>query len=225
MLRPKKNITRKEIQRDPFLESVDQAQAHLEKNRNTYLQIGIALIVLLIGYNIISGKRAQHRIDGSTSLSQALIALERNDLNTAEFQLETVNNDFSKTSSGELSLYYLGKMKYESGEFENAQKYLNKFLKKNSLDYLNAPAYIILADIELNNNKINNAISLIDKGIRKCKDLHNTRTLKLQKAKLSYQKGDKEIARDMINKFLNEEENLGSDHRQIAEEMFGKLVG
>ena len=48
MLRPKKKITRKEIQRDPFLESVDQAQAHLEDNRSLYLKIGIGLIAVLL---------------------------------------------------------------------------------------------------------------------------------------------------------------------------------
>jgi len=41
MLKPKKKITRKEIQRDPFLESVDQAQAHLEENRSLYMKLAI----------------------------------------------------------------------------------------------------------------------------------------------------------------------------------------
>ena len=37
MFRPKKKITKKEIKRDPFLETVDQAQAILKKtDQNIY---------------------------------------------------------------------------------------------------------------------------------------------------------------------------------------------
>ena len=60
MLRPKKKITRKEIQRDPFLESVDQAQAHLEDNRSLYLKIGIGLIAVLLFFNFRSDQNAKH---------------------------------------------------------------------------------------------------------------------------------------------------------------------
>ena len=49
MLRPKKKIIKKEI-RDPFFETVDQAQAHLEENRSRYLQIGI--VAAPIGFNV-----------------------------------------------------------------------------------------------------------------------------------------------------------------------------
>ena len=54
MLRPKKKITKKEIKRDPFLETVDQAQAHIEENRSKYLQVGIGIVALIIGLNVIS---------------------------------------------------------------------------------------------------------------------------------------------------------------------------
>ena len=53
MLRPKKN-NKKRNQRDPFLETVDQAQAHIEENRSKYLQVGIGIVALIIGFNVIS---------------------------------------------------------------------------------------------------------------------------------------------------------------------------
>ena len=163
MLRPKKHLTRKDIQRDPFLETVDQAQAHLEQNRNLYVLLGIGIIVILIGYNIINSKRQTHSVEASYSLGQALIALERDDLNTARFQLETVKNDFENTDSGHLSNYYLGKLKYESEELDEAKVLLNKFLDDNSHDYLVAPAYVILSDILLINDDLEQAISIINK--------------------------------------------------------------
>ena len=58
MLKPKKRITKKEIQRDPFLESINKAQNHLQDRRSNYMKIALGLIVVLIGYNIISEKKA-----------------------------------------------------------------------------------------------------------------------------------------------------------------------
>ena len=56
MLKPKKTITKKEIERDPFLESINKTQAHLQEKRSYYMKMALALIVVLIGYNIISEK-------------------------------------------------------------------------------------------------------------------------------------------------------------------------
>ena len=94
MLRPKKKITKKEIQRDPFLETVDQAQAHLEENRSKYLQVGIAIVALLIGFNVISNNSQIRKKEASSSLGDALLTLDINDQTTAQFQLETVINEY-----------------------------------------------------------------------------------------------------------------------------------
>jgi len=224
MLRPKKHITRKEIRRDPLLETVDQAQAHIEQNKSTYMKVAVGVIGMLIVFNITVGKRTQRDIDASASLGQALISLDRNDLNTAQFQLETINDEFTGTNSGDISEYYLGKIQYESGELIDAEKYLQDFLKKDSAPYLHIPAILMLIDIELNKNNLTEAIGLVDKGIRVCEDIHNLRTLKLKKAQLSFMNGDKDISRKIIDEILKDK-NLGSNHRLMAEEIFGKLVG
>ena len=92
MLRPKKKITKKEIQRDPFLESVDQAQAHLEENRSKYLQYGILLLALLIGYNVISNNSSKQSVEASSALGDALLTLDMNDQTTAQFRLDNSAN-------------------------------------------------------------------------------------------------------------------------------------
>ena len=158
MLRPKKHITRKEIRRDPLLETVDQAQAHIEQNKSTYMKVAVGVIGMLIVFNITVGKRTQRDIDASASLGQALISLDRNDLNTAQFQLETINDEFTGTNSGDISEYYLGKIQYESGELIDAEKYLQDFLKKDSAPYLHIPAILMLIDIELNKNIVFNFV-------------------------------------------------------------------
>ena len=37
MLKPQRKITRKEIKRDPFLETIDKIEYNFEQNKKTYL--------------------------------------------------------------------------------------------------------------------------------------------------------------------------------------------
>ena len=44
MLKPKRRITRKEIKRDPFLETIDKLENSFEKNKKTFLNIFLGLL-------------------------------------------------------------------------------------------------------------------------------------------------------------------------------------
>ena len=63
MLKPKKNITKKEIQKDPLLETIDKFQAKVENNKQFYskIVIGLLSIVILISFlvrnNHLNNKR------------------------------------------------------------------------------------------------------------------------------------------------------------------------
>ena len=120
--------------------------------------------------------------------------------------------------------YYLGKMKYELEEYDEAENHINIFLKNNSHDYLVASAYEILSDIKLRNNDIDEAIRLIDDGLSLVDNQSSKISLQLRKAKLVLKNGDKELSRTIVDNIL-EEKNLGSDYKKIAEEIFGKLTG
>ena len=62
MLKPTKKFTKKEIQRDPFLESIDKAQTHISESKSIYMKAAIALIIIVIGYNVISEKQSQKKM-------------------------------------------------------------------------------------------------------------------------------------------------------------------
>ena len=164
MLRPKKKITRKEIQRDPFLESVDQAQAHLEDNRSLYLKIGIGLIAVILFFNFRSDQNAKHGTEASATLGKALVTLDQGDKSSAKFQLETVFNEFEGTSSALMACYYLGKMEYESDNISGAETYLSTFIKKNSKDPLAPSAAIMLSDIFMGSDNVNDALKMVENG-------------------------------------------------------------
>ena len=224
MLKPKKNITRKEIQRDPFLESVDQAQAHLEENRSLYMKAAIGLIIVLLGYNIMKENSAQRKLDASAALGQALVALDRGDVSNAQFQLETVLNEFKGTPSSSVAGYYLGKMRYESGDVTQAEQYLTVFFNDKPVDIMVSSAALMLSDIDAQGNDMNGAVSYLDQGIKKSRDAHTTRMLELSKARLFLKQGNLEGARGIVDGLLAKKD-LSSDQKQAAEEIIGNIVG
>ena len=223
MLRPKKKITKKEIQRDPFLESVDQAQAHLEENRSKYLQYGILLLALLIGYNVISNNSSKQSIEASSALGDALLTLDMNDQTTAQFQLENVVNEYSNTVSASLAEYYLGKMSYDSNNLEEAGRYVKSYLDASPRGFLAPSAAILLADITANNGDFRDAISILDKCINDTDSKKDLKLLKLRKAEFELLDGQKSNAKDIIDELLTDDD-LSTWNKQIAQEIMGKVV-
>ena len=222
MLRPKKKITRKEIQRDPFLESIDQAQAHLEDNRSLYLKIGIGLIVVLLFFNFRSDQNAKHSTEASATLGKALVTLDQGDKSSAKFQLETVFNEFEGTSSALTACYYLGKMEYESRNISGAKTYLSTFVKKNSKDPLAPSAAIMLSDIFMGSDNVDEALKKVNKALKNS-NKYDTRSLEIAKVKILLAQNKKGEAKEIIDRLLNEND-LSTDHKQSVQEMQGMSV-
>ena len=223
MLRPKKKITKKEIQRDPFLETVDQAQAHLEENRSRYLQIGIAIIAILIGFNALSNNSQKTNKEASSSLGDALLTLDLDDQTTAKFQLETVINEYENTTSASLAEYYLGKMSYDNNDNVNAVRYLNSYLNNNPKGFLASSAGIILADIAVSKKEFDKGLAILSECIKNSKSTKDIRQMQLRKADYYISNGQKIEAEEIIDKLLLDED-LGSWHKQVAQEIKGKIL-
>ena len=222
MLRPKKKITRKEIQRDPLLESVDRAQAHLEDNRSLYLKIGIGLIAVLLFFNFRSDQNAKHSSEASATLGKALVTLDQGDKSSAKFQLETVFNEFEGTSSALTACYYLGKMEYELDNISGAERYLSTFIKKNSKDPLAPSAAIMLSDIFMGSDNVDDALKMVNKALKNS-NKYDTRSLEIAKVKILLAQNKKGEAKEIIERLLNEND-LSTDHKQSVQEMQGMSV-
>ena len=223
MLRPKKKITKKEIQRDPFLESVDRAQAHLEDNRKKYLNVGIILLIVLIGYNVVSSKQSQQNLKASSSLGEALAVLDKGDKTTAQFQFETVVNDYDGTNSASFAEYYLGKIQFDAGNFIDAEIYLRNYLKNEPKGFLSTPAVLMLSDILSTSEQIENAIVILNRGIKNSSTDTDIRTLNLYKAKLELKSGNTATCKQIVEDILSIED-LNVFHKEFAQELLGKLL-
>ena len=224
MLKPRKKITQKEIQRDPFLESVDKAQAHLEEHKSNYLAGAVVFVILVFGFNILSEKNVIVDSDSSAALGQALVALDRSDIGNAQFQLESVLNDYEGTESSSVAGYYLGKIKYEAEDYTSAEGYLKNFIKNDPVDLLFSSAILMLANIEVESRDLNSAIAYLDNGLRNNNQKHKQVMLKLAKAELVFENGDPMSAKRLVEDVLAEE-NLNKTQKQDAELVMGKIVG
>ena len=222
MLKPHKKITRKEIKRDPFLETVDRLEYNFEKNKKTYLNIALAIIAGVVIINFLLNKQSQKEYDSNSALGIALVAYENEDYENAKFQFETISSEFTGTSSANVANYYLGKISYDSGDFKISETYLNKYLDDYNTDVLVPGAIKMLSDIAMKNNKPKDAISILDRGVRLKINNNIKSEFKLSKTLILMSLGDNKSAQKILNDILSEK-NLSTDIKRRIEELVGMM--
>jgi len=221
MLKPKKEIFKKEIKRDPFLETIDKIEASIEKNSNDYIKIigGVVLFIIIISFLINSRNLNKEMV--STSLGNALVSMDKGDSENAKFQFETLLNDHSGTSGIELAHYYLGKIEYDRGDYQVAKEYLEIFINSDySVDLLTSGAVIMISDILSKSDRYLDAIDIIDKGIGRTEKDYIKQKLKVEKAKLFIKSGENQLGLELLD-MLSESENISSRLEANIEEIIG----
>jgi predicted negative regulator of RcsB-dependent stress response len=222
MLKPQRKITRKEIKRDPFLETIDKIEYNFEQNRKTYLYIALGLIAVIISANFLLNKQSQKDIDSNSALGIALVAFDNEDYENAKFQFETILSDFSGTNSSNIANYYLGKISFENNDLTKAESYLNEYLNNSEPDILIPGTIKILSNIALKNNEFDKAIKLLDRGLRLGLDNNISNEFKLLKVSILIEQDKIEIAQNILNEILLEKK-LPIHLKQRSEELIGMM--
>jgi predicted negative regulator of RcsB-dependent stress response len=222
MLKPQRKITRKEIKRDPFLETIDKIEYNFEQNRKTYLYIALGLIAVIISANFLLNKQSQKDIDSNSALGIALVAFDNEDYENAKFQFETILSDFSGTNSSNIANYYLGKISFENNDLTKAESYLNEYLNNSEPDILIPGTIKILSNIALKNNEFDKAIKLLDRGLRLGLDNNISNEFKLLKVSILIEQDKIEIAQNILNEILLEKK-LPIHLKQHSEELIGMM--
>ena len=222
MLKPQRKITRKEIKRDPFLETIDKIEYNFEQNKKTYLNIALGLIAVIISVNVLLNKQGQKDIDSNSALGIALVAFDNQDYENAKFQFETILSDFSGTNSSNIANYYLGKISFENNGLIKAESYLNEYLNNSEPDILIPGTIKILSNIALKNNEFDKAIKLLDRGLRLGLDNNISNEFKLLKVSILIEQDKVEIAQNILNEILLEKK-LPIHLKQRSEELIGMM--
>ena len=222
MLKPKRKITRKEIKKDPLLETIDSIEAKFEKNKKTYGNVVILVFLILIGGYVFSIKQKQSKIESNSALGVAMMAYSNMDYENAEFQFESIRSNFGNTSSANTASYFLGKIAYKNSDFINSSFYLNDFLNKSDDNILVCGAIKLLTEISLKNNNPEEALKNLDKA--RNYNFSNSLMLDIELMKvvtflvMNDSKNGKAILEEIDN-----QKDLPSHIKQRIEELYGMI--
>ncbi len=223
MLKPKKKITRKEIKRDPLLETTYKVQNYIKSNRSMLVKSAVGMLAVLLIAFIVVNRGVISRNAASTDLGKALVAYAQSDIDNAILQFDYVYDEYGSTKDGALAGYYLGKIYFERGDYSEAQEKLTDFVKNSDQGILACTACSMLADIAAESGNLSAAISYAKDAVKLAvtDDDKNKRQLRLAKLYLAagrYSDAQKQIG-DLLVK-----EDLPIPTKNAAEEVSGELM-
>ena len=221
MLKPKRRITRKEIKRDPFLETIDKLENSFEKNKKFVLNIVLVIIAGVFIVNFLIKKHDQKNIESTSALGIATVAFENRDYENAKFQFETIISDFSGTKASSIANFYLGRIYFENNEFEKSEAFLNTFMNSGDSEIFHVGTIKMLVHIALQNSQYDKAITLLDNSSRKIskKDFIE---LKIYKIFVLKNQGKNDKAKSLLEEIMLEK-NLPRHLKQKSEELIGMM--
>ena len=222
MLKPKKKITRKEIKKDPLLETIDSIESKFEENKKTIGNVAILVFIVLVGGYIFLNKQNQNKLESNSALGIAMVAYSNMDYENAKFQFESISSNFANTSSANTSNFFLGKIAYKNNDLVKSEVYLNNFLNESDDEALVCGAIKILADISMINKNAEKALMILDKAkVYKLSKLLLL-DLKIVKASVMIAQGDLKDALTILDD-INNQKNIPAHLKQRIEELYGMI--
>jgi len=224
MLKPKRNISKQDLKKDPFLEFINDSQKWLQKRKKIIYQVLFGIVAVVLVVYFISNSRSNSKVDSETLLGKALLSQDLGDMENSKFQLQSLVDDFSSTPAGNQGKYYLGKMLFDDGEFETASEYLKEFVKKGNNSILMTTAYKILSEIALQNNDASQAEGYLQKGAKFSDGTVYEQEMSLLFANQLFENGKIDKAKNIVDDILVQE-NILFSVKKSAEELMGRIEG
>ena len=224
MLKPPKNIKYKEMEKDPFLDSVNKLQNHYKNKRSLYIQIAFSILAIVGIINFLKGKSEVSNSKSSTLLGISLIALEKNDLENAEIQFESLIDEFPKTENAQIAKFYLGKIKYNEKSYSESEKLLIDYYNDAKNNLLKISTTVMLSDICSINKDFSITLDWLDKGEKIKANPYFKNLLLIERAKVLLKLGKKDESKDILLSLL-ENEKINQRHKQLVEELISSNIG
>ena len=222
MLKPSRKILRKEIKKDPFLETVDKIENTFKDNRKTIVNVLFFFVAIAVIGSIYVNNQNEIELDSISAFGAALVAYSNSDYENAKFQFESISSNYKGTESEIFSNYYLGRIAYDSGEYNKAKFLLNDFLDNTEKTTFVCGAIKQLVEISYNENDFLNSLDIIAKAKRF--DINSVSNLELKMLKINtlIKMDDLQGAKIEIEKVLNSK-NIPSNIEQKISEFEGLL--
>ena len=222
MLKPSRKILRKEIKKDPFLDTVEKIENRFKDNRKTIVNILFIFVTIAVIGSIYVKNQNEIELESISAFGAALVAYSNSDYENAKFQFESISSNYKDTESEIFSNYYLGRIAYDSGEYNKAKFLLNDFLDNTEKTTFVCGAIKQLVEISFNENDFSNSLDIIAKAKRF--DINSVSKLELKMLKINtlIKMDDLKGAKIEIEKVLNSK-NIPSNIEQKINEFEGLL--
>ena len=224
MLKPKRKITKKEIQRDPFIENIFSFKEHINQKKSIYTKVLIGVFAVFILSYLYTNNRSSNFEAAETLISKAMVYVDLGDNDNAMIYLQEVIDEYGNTDAGLNANYYLGQIHFIAGEYEMALPHFERYTKKGKNPLLSLSTYQGLVSIYKAKQDLANAIKYQKISREKANSKEEKAWVSLGLAELMLANGDKNGAIKLISNVLeNYEDNF--ELNQKAEEISGKIYG
>jgi len=222
MLKPNRKVLRKEIKKDPLLETFEKVENGFEQNRKTIINVFIFVVAFIVIGKIYMDNQNKTKLESISAFGAALVAYSNADYDNAKFQFESISSTYEGTESEIFSNYYLGRIAYEKGNFNNAKILLNDFLDNTEKATFVCGAIKQLVDISYNENDFLKSLDIISRAREF--DINNFSKLELKLLKINtlIKLNDLQGAKIEVGKILNNK-NLPLHIEQRINEYEGLL--
>lgn len=131
MLKPKKKIKKRNVEKEPLVEKVDAAEEFIKNNTKivTGVLIGLAAVIIVLVFMFRSKAKANRMAAGELGI--ATQSLARGDTSDAVLRLEDLTAQYPGTDSANLAYALLGKVAMARGNYSEAIGYFNNYLEEN----------------------------------------------------------------------------------------------
>ena len=224
MLKPKRKITRKEIEKDPFLEGVYSLRQHFENKKQQYLKIVGAVIAFILIVLFVNRNSVTNQNEAAYGVGIGMVYLNKGDYQNAIMQFQQIVDEYSNTDAGYNATFYIGKIHFDRGNYDLALPHFERFISGSNNDFILSSAYELLSAIYESMDKLNEAISYQKKSINKSISKLGSAFSKLRLAKLYILNKNKELA----VKYMDEVIDMHEDNFEIKKEydfLYGLMGG
>ena len=153
MLKPKRKITKKEIKRDPLLETVYKGQKLFEEKQKFISICAITLISVFAVFFLFRSIKNNKNIEANKIMSTAMSFYQIDNFSEALSDFDDLISNFANTTEGENALFYSAKIHMNAGRNNEARKFAQDYLKSGNSSSHILGSILILAEINENEGK------------------------------------------------------------------------
>ena len=132
----RKRLTKREIKEDAFVTYSFRAIDFVKEHRSAVILGIAALLVVIVGAGYISSSRQASEEEAREQLLAGMLQQKAMSYRGAAAAYEDVLSRHSGTKSAKLALLYLGHVRYELGQYEEAIAHYQRYLDKEKSDKL-----------------------------------------------------------------------------------------